>query len=233
MKFKWCTRLIIYLFLFGCSKTDTIIYQNKAFEDICSLANTNNRPFCIVLSDSTQILSKEYFMYLQKNYKYLTEKAIYNIIVDINSPENGWYIKWLCPVSIPLTCIFSADGALIDLIPGAAKETFLYTDLALKEREATNYHCPNRFKLDKVELISAIGDVLQAKIKLDKNEDASPLIDNAIGKVKYPYSLFVKLQNDIKRHDTLNMQVTSSELLSIDDPYSLVHYTEEFMAAKK
>jgi hypothetical protein len=171
-------------------------------------------------------------MYLQEKYKYLTGKAIYDII-DINSHENEWYIRWLYPVSIPLTCIFSADGTLMDLIPGAAKETFLYTDLALEKMVTTDYHCPNRFQLSKTELVFAMNDVLQAKIKLDNNENASPLIDSAITKVKYPYSLFIKLQNESKLHDTLNMYNTISELFSTDDPYSLIHYAEEFTAAKK
>jgi hypothetical protein len=171
-------------------------------------------------------------MYLQKNYKYLTGKAIYNLI-DISCPENEWYIKWLYPVSIPLTCIFSTNGTLIDLIPGATKETFLYTDLALEKMITTDYHCHNKFKLNKVELVSAMNDVLQAKIKLDKAENASPLIDSAIVKIKYPYSLFIKLQNESKLYDTINMYSTFSELLSINDPYSFIHYAAEFTAAKK
>jgi hypothetical protein len=222
---------IACLCLFGCSKADAV-YQNKAFEDVWLLANTNRRPFCIVLSDSTQVLSKEYIMSLQENYKYLTGKAIYNV-VDVNSSGNNWYVKWLYPVSIPLTCVFSEDGTLIDLIPCAAKETFLYTDLALKQMATTDYHCPNKFLLHKVELVFAMNDVLQSKIKLDRNENASPLIDSAVAKIKYPYSLFIKLQNDSKRHDSLNMHSTFSELLSINDTYAYLHYIEEITAAKK
>jgi hypothetical protein len=231
MKNKLYVILIICLCLFGCNKENSI-YQNTAFKDICLLAKTNNSPFCIVLSDSAQIWSKEYYMSLQGKYKYLTEKAIYNII-DINSHENEWYVKWLYPVSVPLTCIFSADGTLIDLIPGVAKETFLYADLALEKMATTDYHCPNRFRLNKTELVFAMNAVLQSKIKLDNNENASPLIDSAIAKIKYPYSLFIKLQNEDKLHDTLNMYNTVSELFSIDDPYSYIHYTEEFTTAKK
>jgi hypothetical protein len=222
---------IVCLCLFGCNNAATV-YQNKAFEDMCSLARAGNRPFCIVLSDSTQLLSKEYVMYLQENYKYLVEKAIYNM-VDVNSPENRWYVKWLYPASIPLTCVFSADGALIDLIPGAARETFLYTNLALTKMATTDYHCPNKFQLSKVDLVFAMNDVLQSKVKLDKNENASPLIDSAITKIRYPYNLFIKLQNDSKLHDSLSMSNTFSELLSINDAYTYLHYIEELTEAKK
>ncbi len=57
MKLKLCVILITCLYLFSCNKTDTVVYRNKAFEDMCSLAKTNNSPFCIVLSDSSQIFS--------------------------------------------------------------------------------------------------------------------------------------------------------------------------------
>jgi hypothetical protein len=232
MKFKWYAVSIVCLCLLGCNRADTVICQNKAFEDLCSLAKANNRPFCIVLSDSSQILSREYFAYLQESYKYMTGKAVYNR-VDVNFPGNEWYVKWLYPVSIPLTCVFSADGTLIDLIPGAAKETFLYTDLALKNMAATDYHCPNRHQLNKAELILAMNEVLQSKIKLDRNENASPLIDSAIAKIKYPYGLFIKLQNESRLHDSLKMRGTFSDLLSLSDPSALLHYAEEFTAAKK
>jgi hypothetical protein len=76
-------------------------------------------------------MSKEYFLHLQGEYKYLTDNTIYNI-VDVNSVDNDWYMKWLCPVSTPLTCIFSSDGILIDLIPGISKESFLYSEEAIK-----------------------------------------------------------------------------------------------------
>ncbi|MDR0604402.1 MAG: hypothetical protein LBG80_08895 [Bacteroidales bacterium] len=62
MKLKLSIIAIICLCLSGCDKTDAV-YQNKVFEDICSLTNANNSPFCIVLSDSTQILSREYLTY--------------------------------------------------------------------------------------------------------------------------------------------------------------------------
>ena len=51
-------------------------------------------------------------------------------------------MKWLCPLSLPLTCVFSDTGTLIDLIPGATKETFLYTTEAISDMKITNYHYP-------------------------------------------------------------------------------------------
>ena len=74
-----------------------------------------------------------------------TSKAIYNI-ADVNVSSNAWYMKWLCPLSLPLTCVFSDTGTLIDLIPGATKETFLYTTEAISDMKITNYHYPTALK---------------------------------------------------------------------------------------
>lgn len=112
--------LIAVICLFGCNDEGTGIYENKSFKDINSIAEINNSPFCVVLIDSGSNLSEEYIFQLENNYKHLLDKAVFNVS-NINHVENEWYIKWLCPVSIPLTCIFSEHGKLIDLIPGVSK----------------------------------------------------------------------------------------------------------------
>jgi hypothetical protein len=43
----------------------------------------------------------------------------------------------------------------------------------------------------------------------------------------------MKLKSEDKLCDTINMHKTFAELLSINDPYNLLHYTDEFAAAKK
>lgn len=77
----------------------------------------------MVLVDSTQRLSQKYLLNLNNTNLVSENKVIYNIL-DINSLSNEWYMKWLCPVSLPLTCVFSSDGVLIDLIPGRQKRHF-------------------------------------------------------------------------------------------------------------
>lgn len=115
--------IIICLLLFNCNEHIYKIYSNQSFEDICSIAYKNEKAFCIVLVDSTQELSRRYCLNLKNKGFVDTSKAIYNI-ADVNISSNAWYMKWLCPLSLPLTCVFSDTGTLIDLIPGATKETF-------------------------------------------------------------------------------------------------------------
>ena len=115
--------IIICLLLFNCNEHIYKIYSNQSFEDICSIAYKNEKAFCIVLVDFTQELSQRYCLNLKNKGFVDTSKAIYNI-ADVNISSNAWYMKWLCPLSLPLTCVFSDTGTLIDLIPGATKETF-------------------------------------------------------------------------------------------------------------
>lgn len=96
-----------------------------------------------------------------------TSKAIYNI-ADVNVSSNAWYMKWLCPLSLPLTCVFSDTGTLIDLIPRATKETFLYTTEAISDMKITNYHYPNRFKIPKYNVIHLLNQVLKCKMDLNR-----------------------------------------------------------------
>ncbi|MDR2954690.1 MAG: DUF1573 domain-containing protein [Prevotella sp.] len=220
------------IFLLGCSKIDSGLLQNQSFESICSLAYTNNSPFCIVLIDSTQYLSKEYFLHLQGEYKGLTNKAIYNII-DINSDENNWYLKWLCPISIPLTCVFSPDGVLIDLIPGVSKESFLYSEEAIKNMETTEFHWPNRFKMNKKKIIPLFNDILELKRDLDIGTDISSESNLLIDSLRYPYPVYLKLVGELMKQDTIGAQQTAKSLIELETPSSLELYKNEFITAKK
>lgn len=159
--------IIICLLLFNCNEHIYYNYSNQSFEDICSIAYKNEKAFCIVLVDSTQELSRRYCLNLKNKGFVDTSKAIYNI-ADVNISSNAWYMKWLCPLSLPLTCVFSDTGTLIDLIPGATKETFLYTTEAISDMKITNYHYPNRFKIPKYNAIHLLNQVLKCKMDLNR-----------------------------------------------------------------
>jgi hypothetical protein len=207
------------------------VYQNKSFEDICLIAKARNRPFCIVLSDSTQNMSKEYLMYLQNSYKYLTKKVIYNM-ADINVPGNDWYVKWLCPESTPLTCVFSANGTLIDLIPGVARETFLYTSLAIQQT-ITDYHWPNAFNSNKMRVIPLLNNILQQKLHIEQYIFSSSEMDSLIDSLNYPYPYYLKIMGELMKNDTVAAKHTSELLINLEDPNYLNLFKNEFIIAKR
>lgn len=218
--------------LMGCSKKDATAYENVSFEDICSTAMMHDSPFCIVLSDTSNNLSKEYIYQLKKNYDYLYEKSFYNII-DISNKKNEWYLKWLRPVSFPLTCVFSSDGTLIDLIPGASKETFLYTAEAIKYLIFTDFHWPNFFEMNKKQVVPLLNDILIQKENLYQGIYTPSEMDQLIDSLKYPYSYFLKLVGEIMIHNEKGAQHTAQSLINLETPQSFELYRNEFSTGKK
>lgn len=222
--------IIICSWLFGCNEHICKIYSNRSFEDICSIAYNNKEVFCIVLVDSTQELSREYCL---KNREFIdTNKAIYNI-VDINISSNEWYMKWLCPLSLPLTCVFLEDGTLIDLIPGATKETFLYTAKAIADEKTTTYHYPNRFKLPKYTAISLLNQVLECKMDLDQGIYNPQALNNSIDSLKYPYSFYLGIVGELMESDTVESKTLARSMMGFETPYYLELFKNEFITAKK
>lgn len=202
------------------------------FEDICKMGKDNHLPYCIVLTDSFQHMSYDYFALLQDKYKYLTQKVIYNM-VDINLPINEWYLKWLCPVSTPLTCVFSPDGKLIDLIPGAVRETFLYTKVAITNLETTDYHWPNQFHMNKKQVIPLLNNLLEQIEVLNQGIYLSSGLNPLVDTLYYPYSVYLKLLGELLVHDSVSSKRTAQSLLEFETPYSLDLYKDEFITAKK
>lgn len=151
--------LLLSCLLLACRQSKTRQSNVTHNETFSIIQQTNgNKPFCITLVDSTQALSQKFIERL-KYGEWVCSTASYNM-VDINLPQNKWYTKWLVPVSLPLTCVFTSDGHLVDLIPGAAKESFLYVQKALTDLQMTEYHYPNRFSMPKKKLITLFDRIL-------------------------------------------------------------------------
>lgn len=203
-----------------------------SFDDVRASALSEHRPFCIVLIDSTENMSKEYESFLMDEYKYLMNSSIYNFI-DIHSPENDWYLKWLTPASRPLTCVFSYEGELIDLIPGATKESFLYTKEALKSLTTTDFHWPNLFEKNKKSLIPLLNLMLKQKEYLNHGIYNPVELNSLIDSLKYPYPVYLKLLGQLISDDTVGSKKTAESLLLFESPFSMTIYKNEFITAKK
>lgn len=215
----------------ACNDRNDNIYFNKSFEETCTIASRKGKSFCITLIDSTKELSQKYCSYM-KNERLITNQAIYNII-DVNLPSNEWYIKWICPLSLPLTCVFSSKGELIDLIPGSTKETFLYIKEVVFNKEMTKFHYPNRFHLDKSEIIPLLNQMLKSKIELSQGIYESIILNNALDSLKYPYPYFLKIAGGILENDTIMLKLIAKSMLELENPYYLKLFKDEFIVAKK
>lgn len=154
-------------------------------------------------------------------------------MADINVSVNEWYIKWLCPVTTPLTCVFSPEGDLVDLIPGATRETFLYSKEAINNLGPTDFHWPNYFHRNKKELIPLLNNLLEQKEILNQGVYLSSGFSELVDSLNYPYSIYLKLAGELMMHDIITSQITAKSLLEFETPFSLDLYKNEFITAKK
>lgn len=226
------------LFLFciclgGCRESGvTLIGFNKSFEDISLEASNDKKLFCIVLIDSTQVSHQNYVKFFHENQHRLRSQAIYNI-VNVNLKENDWYRKWLNPSFFPLTCIFSDDETLIDIIPGASREAFLYTEEAIKNKVSTDFHWPNQFGVNKKTIIPFLNCVLENRMYLDQGIYIPSKFDQLPDSLEYPYSLYLRLVGELMQNDSLASKETAKSLLELETPAGLELYKNEFITAKK
>lgn len=229
---KFSMLMILYLCMTGCWDVNIKTYMNKSFEDIYLLAKKSNSPFCIVLIDSCQELSREYSLHLCGDYRYLAKKSIYNFI-NIRTLKNEWYLKWLCPISMPLTCVFSSEGRLLDLIPGSDKESFLYVEKVLTTMTTTEYHWPNQFQMNKIAVLPFLNSILFNKRNLDRGVYIPDDIDRVIDSLSYPYSYYLKLTGALMIHDSIEAESAAKYLLNLKTPYIMDLYKNEFITANK
>jgi hypothetical protein len=170
---------------------------------------------------------------LNGEFKSLKRKIIFNI-VDIYANGNRWYGKWLCPVSVPLTCVFSPDGTLLNLLPDLTYESFAYMKKTVGEGQTDNeYYCYNRFGMNKKNYVVAMNSVLQAKRKFEAGDNIRSQLDASLEQVKYPFNLFLKVKSEERLQNSVNMIHACRELLATNTPYELLLYEEEFTECKK
>jgi hypothetical protein len=140
----------------------------------------------------------------------------------------------LSPQTLPVTCVFTTSGELIDLIPGNSKESFLYTKEALTNQKTNrDFHYNQQYGDNKINIIHDINNIFHLKFKVDNKENVLSELDNLQYKARHPYTLFLKLQNQLQIKDTAAARNTARELLLFDSPRDLVDYYDEFMFAQQ
>lgn len=229
-RFYWL--LILCVLGVGCTKDTGDLKKNIAFEEVIENAKRNDVPFCIVLTDSTQQPSQEYLQFLLSDYKYITKKAIFNII-DIDSEESDLYVKWLTPFSFPLTCVFSPNGQLIDLIPGAVRESFLYIDQAIVNQKITDYHWPNRIQKNKRTIIPLLAQLINFENEINNGRYRWRHYTSLSDSLQHPYMDYLLLKAVALSGDSVFAVYNAQKLLAHESPSTLEFYKEEFIEAKK
>ncbi len=208
------------------------VFNEKSFVEMCQISQKIKHPFCLVLYDSTQVASQEYIKKLYQNSQNM-EQGVFNLI-NIAIDENSWYEKLFSPQTIPLACVFTTSGELIDLIPGSSKESFLYTQKAINTQKANrDFHYNQQYEDKKINILRDINDIFHLKVKVDNKENVVLELDFLLNKTRYPYPLFLKLQNQLQFRDSVAAKKTARELLEFDSARNLVDYYDEFMFAQQ
>lgn len=209
-----------------------IVYYEKTFTESQQISQNLQLPFCIVLYDSLQITPQKYLDKFHAN-EIVLNKGIFNFI-DITAKKNKWYNKLLSPEMLPLSCIFDVSGELIDLIPGNSKESVLYTDKALRTHDPNpEFHYNKKYNTEKITMINQLNNIFKLKLKVDDKKNAIAEINSIIAELRYPYILFLKLQNQLQFNDSVGAIETAKELLLFDSAKDLFDYTDEFMYANQ
>ena len=224
--------LLLSCLLLACRQSKTRQSNVTHNETFSIIQQTNgNKPFCITLVDSTQALSQKFIERL-KYGEWVCSTASYNM-VDINLPQNKWYTKWLVPVSLPLTCVFTSDGHLVDLIPGAAKESFLYVQKALTDLQMTEYHYPNRFSMPKKKLITLFDRILDCNTGLKEGIYLKEELRDIYDSLPYPYPYYIGLVGALAENDTVTALSLARSMTDLENPYYMEIFRDEFIMAKK
>ena len=222
----------LLVILAACKGADYPIQEDKTFEEVFAFAKQKDQPFCVVLVDSTQALSKEYLQSLRTDYYYITDKAVFNII-DISSKNSEEYVKALTPVSLPLACIFSPNGQLIDLIPGAAKESFLYSEQAIQKQTMTEYHWPNRFGRNKESVVPLLTQLFLFKQSIDENNYEVGKYQQFADSLSHPYATYLSFKATLAQGDSISSTQHAQSLLALETADALELYRDEFIEAKR
>ena len=225
--------LWVYVFLAGCSNGDgaSLVCHDLPLDSLSEMAIDGERSYCVSLVDDSEHFTRKLEAYLTSD-EWTSKPAIYNI-VDVRQPQNEWWLKWLAPVSLPVTCVFTRDGHLADLIPGMAKESFLYICQAVKDERLTGFHYPNNFKKEKSLLLPWLDCVLECKKHLDEGLYLPWSLRQGADSLEYPYSYYLQIIGALYERDTLVACKAARSMLACEDPYKLNMYKNEYLAARK
>lgn len=224
----------ILLMIVSCTSNipEHNIYHNENIEEIITLAQDKNQPFCVVLIDSLHMTANEYINAISK-CKILQKGVLFNFIsIDLN--ENKWYSKLLAPQIYPVSCIFSPKGELIDLVPGISNESVAYINQVITTKQpCLEFHYNQKYDKDKIEIIHYTNDAIKLKSKIEEGQYVINKIDSMLQITEHPYLLYLKLHNQIQFNNKIEAKETAKKLLLFDSPQILFEYYDELLVANQ
>lgn len=208
-KYNKCSFVLlccIFICLTACQEERQRVFYDLSFEEIAEKANSEQKKFCLVLSEGSCPSCENYMQLLSGRYRQLTKQAIFNI-VNTSLPENKWYRYWSCSMASPMTCVFSASGDLEAIISGANANCFDCIALSIGGNVACSvytYRTPFTRSDNQKEIIKALGVILKSNLRLNRGENIDTEIAQTRLTVEYPYNLYLQAINADRQGDNEN-----------------------------
>jgi len=209
------------LLMMSCGNKGEYVCYNASFQEISRLAEKENKSFCIVACDSSYV-SLVYDSLLRNQFEFLKEDAIFNMI-NKESEDWLWLRQLACTNRLPVTIVFSPQAKIKTILTGATKRCFKYINRAIHDDKASlDYIYDNPFMhINNQELISVLNEVLDCKFHLDRGENISEDVDKTLSVIQYPFNLYLKSVNEVKRG---NVQLAIQTAQSLWNSYDISYF---------
>lgn len=223
------TMAIMLMFLTACTRQEKKIVNGLDFQSTMETCQTHGQRFCIVLLDTTQTTSQIYLQRLQET----ASQALFNIIFTDFTKSNV-YEQWLYSDATPVTCIFSPDGHLTDIIPGASRKCFRCIDEVLQiGKMTTELEYYNNFTMDKAKIIPLLDEIWQCNLLLEKGSDLTLRLEQIAQNIEYPFLTYLEMENAIRNGDKEKTDSLALRLCSYEGDLDLELYPDLFITARE
>jgi hypothetical protein len=222
---------VIAIIASSCNNKELKLNYGLTFDETMKLAETENLPFCIILSKGDCSSCNKLHDALDKKLK---GKVVINV-VNTSSSANKWYEQWVGSMTSPMTCVFSKSGELTAIISGASDKCQDCIESALGGQAAcadflfktpfTNGDNASTFKI--------MDKALKVKRKMEKGESVESDLEEIVNNLQYPYIIYLQCMNSKKQGKEDEAISYAKQLLTFIQPQYSVLYKDIFIEAKK
>lgn len=228
---KILTVIFVILSFYGCGNEKKKIYENLTYAQTKALAQEQGTPFCIIVADdgcgSCSDLKEE----LNTKYQKLLHKAVFNA-VNPTQKEHRWFRDWLYTPSGPITCVFSANGDLLNVIEGANLKSIQTIEKAI-DGQGRNiplyYDSPLVEMVDIKDVVHVLDKALKYKLTMDNGENTDKLREASFDAGSYPFNLYLRCLDMELRGDSCEAAESARQLLVFSKERFVSYYFSDMV----
>ena len=213
----------------------TQIKYEMSFETLVQLAEDTGKNFGIVLFHPDCSLCERLQSQLYYNAALSSSRGVIYNIVDVTLPHNQWYLQLTLLGGFPAMLLFSPQAELIATVRGAAPVVLdCIRSIWAGDTDCVRYHHSRvlRQQASHEGILTALNLLIQAKRKIERGEDATAELNEAMQIIYYPYLVWLQAKNEKNLGNTENAVLWARQLLTFQEqPYADL-YQDLFWAAR-